>query len=169
MKKELADRIKLLGEALNANDVQYMFIGGVAISFYGSSRPSTNLPTNVDYDIDVWYSATYANFEQLKKAIVTIQPDLKNELMELSFDPRRAFIKFNVDNFHFDFLPEIKAFHHKDFSTCYDRKETGEVGGVAIIIICKNDLLIDKQASGRDQDLVDIENLKKNSYKGFAR
>jgi hypothetical protein len=34
MKKELADRIKLLSKAMNANDVQYLFIGGVAISFY---------------------------------------------------------------------------------------------------------------------------------------
>ncbi len=169
MKLELADRIKLLGNALNVNDVQYLFIGGVAISYYGSPRPSSNLPANVDYDVDVWYFATYENFENLKKAIISIQPDLEKDLNKLTFDPRRAFIKFDVDNFHFDFLPELKAFFHRDFEKCHQRKETGKIEEVVIDIISKNDLLIDKQASGRDQDLADIENLKKNSYKGFVR
>jgi hypothetical protein len=52
---------------------------------------------------------------------------------------------------------------------CYADKEVGEIEGVQINIISKRDLLLDKEKLGRDKDLADIENLKKNSFKGFAR
>lgn len=44
MEKDLANGIKNLSNSLNKHQVKYMFVGGVAISFYGSARPSSNLP-----------------------------------------------------------------------------------------------------------------------------
>ena len=58
MEKDLAEGIKRVAQALNKHEVEYMFVGGVAISFYGTPRPSTNLPKDVTYDIDVWYQAS---------------------------------------------------------------------------------------------------------------
>ena len=56
------------------------------------------------------------------------------------------------------------------------KKEIGEIDGIEIniiskedLLISKEDLLLDKEKLGRDKDLADIENLKKNSYKGFSR
>lgn len=169
MEKDLAERIKHVAQVLNNNEVQYMFVGGVAISFYGTPRPSVNLPKGIEYDIDVWYLATNANFIKLINAISIISPELKDELDKLVFDPKKTFIKFHQDEFHFDFLPELVAFYHKDFKRCYSNKEVGEIEGVQINIISKEDLLLDKEKLGRDKDLADIENLKKNSYKGFTR
>ena len=74
-----------------------------------------------------------------------------------------------MDEFHFDLLPELVAFYHKDFKRCFTSKEVGEIDGVQFNVISKNDLLIDKEKLGRDKDLADLENLKKNSYKGFAK
>lgn len=62
MEKDLAEGIKRVAEALNKHDVEYMFVGGVAISFYGNPRPSSNLPKGVEYDIDVWYQASKFRF-----------------------------------------------------------------------------------------------------------
>lgn len=169
MEKDLAEGIKNLSQALSKHEVEYMLVGGVAISFYGSPRPSSNLPKDIDYDIDVWYLATNENFNKLTKSISEISPELKDELDKIVFDPKKTFIKFNLDEFHFDFLPELVAFHQKDFKRCYSKKEMGEIEGVQINIISKEDLLLDKEKLGRDQDLTDIENLKKNSYKGFSR
>lgn len=168
MEKDLAERIKNLSQALNKHGVEYMLVGGVAISFYGSPRPSSNLPKDIDYDIDVWYLANNENSIRLIKAIAQISPELKDELERLVFDPQKTFIKFNLDEFHFDFLPNLVAFHHKDFHKCYGKKEIGEIDGVEINIISKEDLILDKEKLGRDKDLADIENLKKNSYKGFS-
>ena len=53
MEKDLANGIKNLSIALNRYGVKYMLVGGVAISFYGSIKPSSNLPKDIDYDIDM--------------------------------------------------------------------------------------------------------------------
>jgi predicted nucleotidyltransferase len=169
MEKNLAEGIKNLSQFLEKHKVKYMFVGGIAISFYGASRPSTNLPKGIDYDIDVWYWATNDNFVRLINAIGELHPALRVDLDQIVFDPEKTFIKFHLDAFHFDFLPNIVAFYLKDFNKCYKNKEIGEIDGVPINILSKNDLLLDKEKLGRDKDLVDIENLKKNSYKGFSR
>ncbi|MEQ8581261.1 MAG: hypothetical protein RIC30_00035 [Marinoscillum sp.] len=169
MEKDLAQGIRKLGRALNSNKVDYMFIGGVAISFYGTPRASVNMPPGIEYDVDVWYMATNHNFTRLIRAISEISPELESDLSKMIFDPKKTFIKFRVDQFHFDFLPELVAFQHKDFAKCYLNKEEGIIEGTKINIISKNDLILDKQKLGRDKDLADIENLKSKSYKGFSR
>ena len=169
MEKDLADGIKNLSSSLNKHKVKYMFVGGVAISFFGSARPSSNLPRGIDYDIDVWYLATNENFVKLTKSIAEISPELEDELKKIIFNQKKTFIKFNKEGFHFDFLPNLVAFYRKDFGKCFSKKEIGEIDGVQINIISKEDLLLDQEKLGRDKDLADIENLKKNSYKGFSR
>ena len=169
MKEDLAEGIKRVAKALNKHEVEYMFVGGVAISFYGNPRPSLNLPKDVEYDIDVWYQATNDNFIKLIGGISDISPELKDELNKIVFFFKNTFIKFNLDKFHFDFLPELVAFYHKDFKRCFTNREVGEIDGVKFNVISKNDLLLDKGKLARDKDLADLENLKKNSYKGFAR
>lgn len=59
------------------------------------------------------------------------------------FDPKKTFIKFSLDEFHFDFLPELVAFYHKDFKRCFASKEVGEIDGVQFNVVSKNDLLQD--------------------------
>lgn len=169
MEKDLAEGIKRVAKVLIKHEVEYMFVGGVAISFYGTPRPSSNLPKDVEYDIDVWYQASNDNFVKLIHGISEISPELKNELDKIVFDPKRTFIKFSLDEFHFDFLPELVAFYYKDFKKCFASREVGEIDGVQINVISKNDLLLDKEKLSRDKDLADLENLKKNSYKGFSR
>lgn len=94
---------------------------------------------------------------------------MKNDLEKIISDPKKTFIKFSLEEFHFDFLPNLVAFYRKDFEGCCDKKEIGEIEGIQIDLISKNDLLLDKEKLGRDKDLADIENLKKNSFKGFSR
>lgn len=169
MEKNLAEGIKRVAIGLNKHGVEYMFVGGVAIGFYGNPRPSLNLPKDVEYDIDVWYQATNDNFIKLINGISEISPELKSELDKIVFDPKKTFIKFSLGKFHFDFLPELVAFYHKDFKRCFASREVGEIDGVKFNVISKNDLLQDKEKLARDKDLADLENIKKNSYKGFAR
>ena len=113
--------------------------------------------------------ATNESFIKLIKSIAEVSPELEDELEKIVFDPTRTFIKFNLDRFNFDFLPNLVAFYRKDFKECFSKKEIGEIDGVQINIISKEDLLLDKEKLGRGKDLADIENLKRNSYKGFSR
>ena len=127
MEKDLAEGIKRVAQALNKHEVEYMFVGGVAVSFYGTPRPSTNLPKDITYDIDVWYQATNGNFIKLIGGISEISPELKNDLDKIVFDPKKTFIKFNLDEFHFDFLPELVAFYHRDFKRCLQVEKLGKL------------------------------------------
>lgn len=161
--------IKLLGKALADHKVDYLFVGGVAIAFYGKARPSVGLQKDVLYDIDIWYKATTTNFYNLSQAILKLNPELKESLDNVVFDPNRTFIKFNRDNFHFDFLTGLKAFNYKDFDKCFKAKEIAEIDGIELIMISKKDLIRDKESLGREKDLADIENLKEKSYKGFSK
>lgn len=169
MEKALSEQVKEFSQSLNNHDVAYLFVGGVAIGYFGEPRPSVNLPKDVDYDIDVWYLATNENFIKLIRAISDISPELKEDLERIVFDPKKTFIKFHKEEFHFDFLPELVAFYRKDFDRCYRNKEIGEIDGVQIPILSKKDLLLDKESLARGKDLADIVNLKKYSYRGFSR
>ena len=169
MNKELSSGIVQIAQALSSQQVQYMFVGGVANSYYGNTRPSENLPEGIDYDIDIWYYATFTNHKNLCLAIRTLDPQISNELLSKTFNSKKAFIKFEVENFHFDFLPELVEFHHTDFMHCYNRRERGKLEGVDVDIISKKHLIQDKKKLSRDKDLADIEALKIRSYKGFVR
>lgn len=59
--------------------------------------------------------------------------ELSPELNGIVFDPKKTFLKFHRDDIHFDFLPELVAFYHKDFKRCYDDKEVGEINRMSII------------------------------------
>ncbi len=167
MEKDLAQGVKRVARALNNYQVEYLFVGGVAIGIHGAPRPSVGLAKGIDYDIDVWYRATNENFTKLIKAIAEISPELKDELNKIIFDPKKTFIKFNIGEFHFDFLPELAAFYHKDFKACFAQREVADIEGVEVNVISKNDLIRDKEKLARDKDKADIENLKRNSYKGL--
>ena len=169
MDKELSEKIKPLAKALDKYNVKYMLVGGLAVGFYSKPRPSGNLPKGIDFDVDIWYLATIENFTKLINAISEIQPELKDDLFRIVFDPHKAFLKYNVDNVHFDFLPELVAFDITDFGKCYENKEVAKVDNVPISFISKNDLILNKKATGRPKDKKDLEYLNKNSYKGFSR
>ena len=81
MEKVLSQNLKELATVLNSNDVKYMFVGGIAVSFYAKPRPYTNMPPGIDYDVDIWYSATIGNFTNLTNAIAQLLPELKVDLI----------------------------------------------------------------------------------------
>ena len=169
MAKDLAEGIKHVAQALNKYEVEYMFVGGVAISSMEGQDHRCTFQRTLNTTLTYGIQQPMIISSSLLMRYLKISPELKNDLDKIVFDPKKTFIKFNLDKFHFDFLPELVAFYHKDFKRCYANKEVGEIESVKINIISKNDLLRDKEKLSRDKDLADIENLKKNSYKGFAR
>lgn len=169
MDKALYEEIINLARILEKINVKYMFVGGVAVAYYAKPRLSTNLPKGIDYDVDIWYLANSTNFNKLSLAIKTISPDLSTDLDKIIFDPKKTFLKFNLNNFHFDFLPELSPFDYKDFNKCFVDRSIAEIDNVKISIISKEHLILNKDVTGRSKDSADLKNLNKNSYKGFSR
>jgi len=167
--KVLSESLKELATVLNNNNVEYMFVGGIAVSYYTKPRPSSNLPSGIDYDVDIWYSATIGNFTNLTNAIAQLHPELIEDLDKIIFNPKKVFLKFNIKNIHFDFVPEISAFSYKDFNKCFQSKTLAQVDGIPFLFIGKDDLILNKKTTGREKDKHDITNLNKHSYKGFSK
>ncbi len=169
MDKVLLDSLKEFAYILDKNNVEYMFVGGVAVAFYATERPSSNMPKGIDYDVDIWYSATISNFTKLSKAIIEFNPELKEDIKKFIFTPTKAFLRFSIKNIQFEFLPELSAFTYKDFSKCFQDRSLYDLDGIPFSFIAKEGLILNKQTTARPKDKLDITNLNKNSYKGFSR
>jgi len=136
--------LKLLEE----NNVEYMVVGGYAVAFYGYPRFTK--------DIDILYNLEKDNINKIKSSLIAFgfsEKDLPDEL----FTEKGNIIKFGIDPVRIDLLNEIDGVYFGEIAAGRVR---GRYGKIEISFISKKDLIINKRASGRAQDLADIENLE---------
>lgn len=135
-------------ELLNANDVKYLIVGGYAVGFHGHPRYTKNL--------DVWLMASDKNAEKTMKALQQFdfgQAELKKshflsegEFIQLGYPPNRIDLLTSCDGVTFD--------------TCYAKRMTIKIEKTTIYFMDIENLRKNKQATGRPQDLADVDNLK---------
>jgi predicted nucleotidyltransferase len=145
MSADFADFLRLLTE----RKVDYLIIGGYAVSHYGYVRNTG--------DLDIWVRITDENLEQTAEVLdefgyapkARSLPYLKTpgKILRMGMPPFRLEISTSIDGVEFD--------------DCYLRKKTVAFQGIAINFIGYNDLITYKKASGRLKDLADVEELKK--------
>ncbi len=135
-------------QLLNAHSVQYLVVGGYAVAFHGHPRYTK--------DIDIWVWLEKSNAEKIVAALndfgfaslgLTPKDFLQpNKVIQLGNPPNRI-----------DILTDISGV---TFEICYPKKKSIDVDGVRIDFIDSESLKQNKKASGRHQDLADIENLE---------
>lgn len=143
--KDLRDLLDLFGR----HDVRYLIVGGFAVAAHGFPRYTK--------DLDVWVECSAENARRLIDAIdafgfgslgLTVQdfttPDL---VIQLGYEPNRV-----------DLLTGLTGVR---FEEAYPRRVTATIGGLALPIIDRASLAVNKRAFGRPQDLVDAEELEK--------
>lgn len=136
-------------------------MGGTAVALNGYYRLSVNNNGELTDkpDIDVWYHPGYDNYFRLIGVIEELGYDVSAYKNEIGPDPLSSFFKLNFDDFSLDLLPKIKA--AIKFIDAYQRKDTIEIEGLSINVLSYSDLILDKQALGREKDLADIRELEK--------
>lgn len=141
--------------------VPYMLVGGTAVALNGYYRHFINNAGELTDkpDIDIWYNPWYGNYFNILKVIEELGQDITGFKNEKSPNPRKSFFKLDFDDFSLDILPEIKA--AIKFFDAYKSKEAVELAETQIHYINNLDLIEDKKATARKQDLEDIEHLKK--------
>jgi len=117
--------------SLNAHHVQYLIVDGLACVFYGYIRTSV--------DLTLWVRSTSKNKENL---LASLDHFTENGL------------KLNL-------LEDLYGFKQADFDQCYTRAIIGSLDNVPFNLIALGDLIQDKQASKRRQDLTDAEALSR--------
>ena len=74
---------------LNSHHVDYLVVGGAAVSYYGFNRPSGigQYNSTLKADLDFWYNPTIGNYQKLIKALDELNVDT-SELKNLVFDKK---------------------------------------------------------------------------------
>ena len=126
-------------------------IGGWAYNRYAEPRFTG--------DIDFFVSTDTKNQQQLRVALEKFgfqsslpplsQPLFRKKVIMLGRPPHRI-----------DLLSEIDGV---EFQECWDDREEGLLDGLTVNFISKRLLIKNKEATGRDKDLLDAKNLKSQS------
>ena len=158
--KEFIQRLISICQILNNRSVQYLVVGGAAVSAHGFYRPTTDRESNVldKPDFDFWFNPHYLNYRKLLNAFEDMGFDLVRFKEEEHPFPKSSFFRFKPEAYTFDFLPKIGG--GLSFSDCYSKKAVSVIEGTEVSVIGIDDLLISKKATGRKKDLEDIRFLE---------
>ncbi len=134
-------------ESLNASGVEYVVVGGIALAFHGIVRYTG--------DLDVLVHATAANGERVVQALhrfgfasLKLTPDdftKPDQVVQLGYPPGRIDILTSIDGVM--------------WTQVHAGAVAGDYAGVPVRFISKSDLIRNKRATGRPQDVVDAEQL----------
>lgn len=135
-------------ELLIKYKVEYLIVGGYAVSVHGHPRYTG--------DLDIWLNPTLENARKIVKCVndfgfssfgLTTSDFIKEgNIIQLGYPPLRIDLLTNIDGV--------------TFFECFKNKKEIEIEGLIVNFIGYNDLLKNKKESGRLRDLDDLENLK---------
>ena len=141
--QDFKDFLKLL----NSKEVEYLVVGGYAVSYYGYPR-STG-------DMDVWVAVQPENIQRLIEVLSEF--GFSRETLPTSlFLEKDQIIRMGMPPIRIEILTSISGV---DFNECYHSRNVDTVDGVQINLINLDDLKKNKKAAGRHKDLGDLENL----------
>ena len=134
-------------QLLSDNSVRYLIVGGYAVAAHGHPRYTK--------DLDIWIWLDSTNADHLINALrdfgfgaLGLKPDdflEPDQIIQLGYPPNRI-----------DLLTTVPGV---TFESCFPDRQVIEIDGVAVNFIDLENLKKNKRASGRAQDLADLENL----------
>ena len=144
----LSPDFKEFVQSLNDNNVRYLVVGGYAVALHGHPRYTKDL------DIWLWLDQTnafqtVAALDQFGFGSLGLRPDdflVADQIIQLGYPPNRI-----------DLLTTLSGV---EFDAWYADRVVVELEGTAVNFIDLENLKKNKQASGRYQDLADLENLQ---------
>ena len=133
---------------LNDNDVRYLVVGGYAVALHGYPRYTK--------DIDIWVWLDEGNANRIIKVLeqfgfgslkLEVQDFLvPNQIIQLGYPPAR--------------IDLITSLAGVSFEECYALRVLVPIDDIVVNFIDLENLKKNKEASGRLQDLADLENLE---------
>jgi hypothetical protein len=146
---------KILG-ALRGNGVEFVLIGGAAMSIQGSAC--------VTLDVDICYLRTPENMNRLAAALQTHHPQLRGAPSGLPFrldaDTLARGLNFTLttDLGDIDLLGEVSGFG--SYASVKAEAEPVEVFGATCPVLSIAGLIRSKRAAGRPRDLAALPELE---------
>ncbi|MFN2305144.1 MAG: hypothetical protein ACK2TV_15555 [Anaerolineales bacterium] len=132
---------------LNAQNIEYLLIGGYAVGYYGYPR-ATN-------DMDIWIARHPDSAERMMRVLQEFgfnNPQLSTDL----FLQEDTIIRMGIPPIRIEVLTTISGVA---FDECYAERIVDIMDGIEVNLINLYHLKLNKQASGRHKDLDDLEHL----------
>lgn len=142
---------KELLSILEKHEVRYLVIGGYAAMLYSEPRWTK--------DLDIWISIDPRNARATFAALQEFGAPLAG-LTHADFSEPGYFYQMGNPPMRIDVMMEIPG---GDFNAAWKRRNSIELDGTSVHFISKEDLIVVKKASGRDQDLRDIDAIQKRA------
>lgn len=132
---------------LNAHSVRYLVVGGHAVSFHGYPRFTA--------DVDV---VVVPEFENAKATFDALEAFGFGGLgLKVEDFLRPTTVALGRAPYQIDIMTYIKGV---DVEDAWDRRVPGVLDRVDVFFVSKADLIENKRAVGRPEDLADIERLR---------
>jgi hypothetical protein len=129
----------------NDHSVRYLVIGGYAFIQYAEPRYTK--------DLDLWISTDSDNAQAVYRALKEFGAPLVG-LSEGDFAEEGFFYQMGVPPVRVDILMGIPGL---TFENAWERRVEVDFDGLSVFFVSKSDLLTAKRASGRPQDLLDVD------------
>ncbi len=134
-------------ELLNRHKVEYIIVGAYALAFHG-------VPRNTG-DIDVYVHPTPSNAKQVLETLRDFGFDSLKISMEDFLKPEQV-IQLGYPPVRIDILTSISGV---TWEQADKGKAAGKYGGILVNYLGRQEYMANKRASGRQQDLADLEAL----------
>jgi predicted nucleotidyltransferase len=147
---------KELLQRLNEFEVRYLIVGGYAIMKYTEPRFTK--------DLDIWVENSVENsvhvFEALKRFGAPIESD---KITPETFTRPSLTYQIGIAPVRIDILTQITGV---EFSAAWRSRVEGSIFGVPVHFISLNQLIANKQATGRSSDLEQLKHIRRKAESG---
>lgn len=143
-----SSHFKELLEKLNEHQVRYLVVGAYAVMKYTEPRYTK--------DLDIWVEPTEDNARRVFIALSEFGAPM-SEVTPDDFTNTDLIFQVGLAPHRIDILMAVKGLAFQD---AWQRRVEARFEEVRMNLICKEDLLISKEAAGRPQDLIDADLLR---------
>ena len=134
--------------ALNAANARYLLVGGYAVAFHAQPRFTK--------DLDVWTEPEAANAARVHQALREFGAPLQ-QLTTSDLERKGTIFQIGVPPNRIDIVTAIDGV---EFSEAWPDHSETTYGGQVVPVIGRRHLIRNKRATGRPQDLLDLEMLE---------
>jgi hypothetical protein len=129
--------------------VEFVVVGAHALAAHGHIRATK--------DLDVWVKPDRANARRVMQALVAFGAPT-DDVSEGDFATPGLTFQIGVDPVRIDIITAVDGLA---FEQAWQNRVSVEYAGVSVFVLSRGDLVMNKRASGRPQDLADIAALER--------
>lgn len=135
-------------QELSAAGAEFIIVGAHAVVFYAAPRYTK--------DLDVWVKPTKENSKRVYEALRKFGADVSDLTVD-DLSTEGTIFQIGIEPNRIDVITKVEGL---EFSRAWKNTAKSTYSGVAISILGKEDLILNKRKVARAQDLLDVKNLE---------